>query len=147
MDEFSYWQLKCLYVAITRARSRLWIVDYSDACLPMKVRTLHHSSQLAIHKYETQRHLLNHGLVVEPPTVRYPLECFVGQPTKKQRWWVGMRLINHWEFVTIMAFENTGEVYMKAVAVACTQRKVVHDVPEYVTRHQWEAFVSLVSAL
>jgi hypothetical protein len=34
---FWLWQLKCLYVAITRAKHRLWIVDYSDSCEPIMV--------------------------------------------------------------------------------------------------------------
>lgn len=33
-------KLKCLYVAITRAKHRLWIVDYSSTCEPIMVRTL-----------------------------------------------------------------------------------------------------------
>jgi ATP-dependent exoDNAse (exonuclease V) beta subunit len=33
-------KLKCLYVAITRAKHRLWIVDYSNTCEPIMVRIL-----------------------------------------------------------------------------------------------------------
>ena len=35
------WKLKCLYVAITRAKHRLWVVDYSNSCEPVMVCTLH----------------------------------------------------------------------------------------------------------
>ena len=31
-------KLKCFYVAITRAKHRLWIVDYSEKCEPIMVR-------------------------------------------------------------------------------------------------------------
>ena len=38
----TFWllKLKCLYVAITRAKHRLWIVDYSHSCESIMVRTL-----------------------------------------------------------------------------------------------------------
>ena len=34
----SSFKLKFLYVAITRARKNLWIVDCSEKCEPMRVR-------------------------------------------------------------------------------------------------------------
>ena len=120
----SHRQLKCLYVAITRARHRLWIVDYSDVCLPIKVRNLHTSVQLARYEYETQRHLLNLGLVVEPPGVRNPLESFVHQSTSDEWSEAAKRLFDHEEFEeAAMAFSNAGD-----------------------TRRQREAFVSAASA-
>ena len=41
-------KLKCLYVAITRAKHRLWIVDYSHSCESIMVRTLYIASWLAV---------------------------------------------------------------------------------------------------
>jgi ATP-dependent exoDNAse (exonuclease V) beta subunit len=36
--DFLVVKLKCFYVAITRAKHRLWIVDYSEKCKPIMVR-------------------------------------------------------------------------------------------------------------
>ncbi len=136
-----------MYVAITRARHRLWIVDYSDVCLPVKVRTLHTTPQFARHKYEAQRHLLNLGLVVEPPTFRNPLEYFANQSTSEEWSAAGKRLLNHEEFEeAAMAFSNAGDVYMEAVATACHLREVARDTPESSTKRRREAFVSAAGA-
>ena len=137
------WQLKCLYVAITRARHRLWIVDYSVACLPIKVRVLYTHPQLARHEYETQRHLLNLGLVEEPFTSRNPLDAFVNQSTLKEWSEEGKRLMRHEEFEeAAWAFLNAEDSYMQAVAEACHLREVARDVHESSTKHRREAFVS-----
>jgi len=45
-------ELKCLYVAITRAKHRLWIVDYSNQCKPIMVCTPPRCTALAYLKYE-----------------------------------------------------------------------------------------------
>ena len=140
-------QLKCLYVAITRARHRLWIVDYSDVCLPIKVRVLRESPQLARDEHETQRHLLNLGLIDEPPTSQNPLEAFVDQSTLEEWSEAGKRLLNHGEFEeAVMAFGNAGDVYTQAVAVAFHLREVARDIPESSTRRRREAFVTAANA-
>ncbi|KAI9453671.1 hypothetical protein BJY52DRAFT_1153029, partial [Lactarius psammicola] len=123
------YELKSLYVAITRARHRLWIVDYSDVCLPLK------------------RHLLNLGLVEEPPTARNPLEAFADRSTSEEWSEAGKRLLNHGEFEeAAMAFENAGDVYTQAVAVAFHLREVARDTPESATKRRREAFVSAADA-
>ncbi|KAH9172877.1 hypothetical protein EDB89DRAFT_842082 [Lactarius sanguifluus] len=123
------YELKCLYVAITRARHRLWIVDYSDVCLPIK------------------RHLLNLGLIEEPPTARNPLEAFVDRSTSEEWSEAGKRLLNHGEFEeAAMAFENAGDVYTRAVAVAFHLREVARDIPESATKRRREAFVAAADA-
>ncbi|KAH9009229.1 hypothetical protein EDB84DRAFT_1584162 [Lactarius hengduanensis] len=123
------YELKSLYVAITRARHRLWIVDHSEVCLPIKW------------------HLLDLGLVVEPPTTRYPLETFADRSTSEEWSEAGKRLLNHGEFEeAAMAFENAGEVYLKAVAVACRQREVARDIPESATKRRREAFIAAAGA-
>jgi hypothetical protein len=102
---------------------------------------------LAKREYETQRHLLNLGLVVEPPTVRNPLESFVDQSTSDEWSEAGKRLLNHQEFEeAAMAFSNAGDIYMHAVAMACHLREVARDTPESSTRRRREAFVSAASA-
>ncbi|KAI9453663.1 P-loop containing nucleoside triphosphate hydrolase protein [Lactarius psammicola] len=122
-------ELKCLYVAITRARHRLWIVDYSGVCLPIKW------------------HLLNLGLVEEPPTAQNPLEAFADRSTSKEWSEAGKRLLNHGEFEeAIMAFKNAEDVYMTAVAVACRRREVARDIPESLTKRRREAFISAAGA-
>ncbi len=136
-----------MYVAITRARHRLWIVDYSDVCLPIKVRALHTTPQLARHEYEAQRYLLNLGLVEEPPTARHPLEAFVDRSTSEEWSEAGKRLLNHGEFEeAAMAFENAGDVYTRAVAVAFHLREVARDTPESATKRRREAFVAAADA-
>ncbi|KAH9065001.1 hypothetical protein EDB87DRAFT_1756197 [Lactarius vividus] len=123
------YELKCLYVAVTRAKHKLWIVDYSDVCLPIKW------------------HLLGLGLVVEPPTARHPLETFADRSTSKEWSEAGKRLLNHGEFEeAAMAFENAGEVYWKAVAVACRRREVARDIPESATKRRREAFLAAAGA-
>lgn len=136
-----------MYVAITRARHRLWIVDHSDVCLPVKVRDLYTSLQWARHEYATQRYLLNLGLVEEPPTSRYPLEAFVDESTSNEWSDAGKRLLNHGEFEeAAMAFGNAGDVYSQAVAVAFHLRDVARDIPESSTRRRREAFVAAADA-
>ncbi|KAI9436977.1 hypothetical protein H4582DRAFT_2058436 [Lactarius indigo] len=94
------YELKCLYVAITRAKHKLWIVDYSDICLPIK------------------------GW----------LEA-------------GKRLLDHEEFEeAAMAFENAGDVYMQAVAMAFHRREVARDIPESAAKRRGEAFVAAADA-
>ncbi|KAH9005757.1 hypothetical protein EDB86DRAFT_3162664 [Lactarius hatsudake] len=123
------YELKSLYVAITRARHRLWIVDYSDVCLPIKW------------------HLLDLGFVVEPLTTPYPLETFADRSTSEEWSEAGKRLLNHGEFEeAAMAFENAGEVYLKAVAVACHRREVARDIPESATKRRREAFLAAAAA-
>ncbi|KAH8984689.1 hypothetical protein EDB92DRAFT_2033428 [Lactarius akahatsu] len=123
------YELKSLYVAITRARHRLWIVDHSDVCLPIKW------------------HLLDLGLVVEPPTTRCPLENFADRSTAEEWSEAGKRLLNHGEFEeAAMAFENAGDVYLKAVAVACHRREVARDIPESATKRRREAFLAAAGA-
>ena len=136
-----------MYVAITRAKNRLWIVDHSDACLPIKVGNLHTSLQLARYEYETQRYLLNLGLVVEPRSVRNPLESFINESTRDEWTEAGKRLLNHEEFKeAAMAFFNAGDTYMHEVAMACHLREVARDTPESSTRRRRDAFVSAASA-
>jgi hypothetical protein len=140
------WQLKCLYVAITRARQRLWIVDYSHACLPIKVRALY-TPLLARHEYETQRHLLDLGLVKEPSISRNPLEAFVNQSTSDEWTEAGKRLLSHGEFEqAAVAFSKAGNSYMQAVAEARHSREVARDVPESSTKNRREAFVAAAKA-
>ncbi|KAH8981163.1 hypothetical protein EDB86DRAFT_3051652, partial [Lactarius hatsudake] len=124
--------LKCLYVAITRARHRLWIVDYSDVCLPIK----------------TQRHLLNLGLVADPPTSRNPLDHFTNRSTTPEEWSdAGKRLLHHEEFEeAAMAFLNAGDDYMHSVAMACHLREVARDTPQSAPKRRKEAFTSAASA-
>ncbi|KAH8984682.1 hypothetical protein EDB92DRAFT_2117025 [Lactarius akahatsu] len=124
------YELKCLYVAITRARHRLWIVDYSDVCLPIK------------------RHLLNLGLVVDPPTSQNPLEHFTSGPTTSEEWSeAGKRLLHHEEFEeAAMAFLNAGDDYMHSVAMACHLREVARDTPESAPKRRREAFVYAAGA-
>ncbi|KAH9172875.1 hypothetical protein EDB89DRAFT_2229121 [Lactarius sanguifluus] len=123
------YELKCLYVAITRAKHKLWIVDYSDICLPIK------------------RHLLNLGLVEEPPTARNSLKDFVGRSTSKGWSVAGNQLLDHGEFEeAAMAFESAGDVYMQAVAVAFHLREVARDISESATKHRREAFVAAADA-
>ncbi|KAH8984685.1 hypothetical protein EDB92DRAFT_1470073 [Lactarius akahatsu] len=123
------YELKCLYVAITRAKHKLWIVDYSDICLPIK------------------RYLLNLGLVEEPPTARNSLKDFVGRSTSKGWSEAGNRLLDHGEFEeAAMAFENAGDVYMQAVAVAFHLREVARTTPEPATKRRREAFVAAADA-
>ncbi|KAH9017010.1 hypothetical protein EDB85DRAFT_2203580 [Lactarius pseudohatsudake] len=120
------YELKCLYVAITRARHRLWIVDYSDVCLPIK------------------RHLLNLGLVSDPPTSRNPIEHFTNISTTAEEWSeAGKRLLHHEEFEeAAMAFSNAGDVYMHSVARACHLREVARDTPESAPKRREDAFAS-----
>ena len=55
--------------------------------------------------------------------------------------------MNHGEFdEAAMTFENAGNVYMKAVAVACRLREVARDTPEPATKRRREAFVAAASA-
>ncbi|KAH9172884.1 hypothetical protein EDB89DRAFT_2229130 [Lactarius sanguifluus] len=124
------YELKCLYVAITRARHRLWIVDYSDVCLPIK------------------RHLLNLGLVSDPPTSRNPLEHFTNISTTPEEWSeAGKRLLHHEEFEeSAMAFLNAGDDYMHSVAMACHLREVARDTPESTPKRRREAFVYAAGA-
>ncbi|KAH9172882.1 hypothetical protein EDB89DRAFT_1885655 [Lactarius sanguifluus] len=124
------YELKCLYVAITRARHRLWIVDYSDVCLPIK------------------RHLLNLGLVSDPPTSRNPLEHFTNTSTTPEEWSeAGKRLLHHEEFEeAAMAFLNAGDEYMHSVAMACHLREVARDTPESAPKRRKEAFASAAGA-
>ncbi|KAH9005755.1 hypothetical protein EDB86DRAFT_2843047 [Lactarius hatsudake] len=123
------YELKCLYVAITRAKHKLWIVDHSDVCLPIK------------------RYLLNLGLVEEPPTAQNSLKDFVGRSTSKGWSEAGNRLLDHGEFEeAAMAFENAGDVYMRAVAVAFHLREVARDAPESATKRRREAFVAAANA-
>ncbi|KAH9075544.1 hypothetical protein EDB83DRAFT_2515178 [Lactarius deliciosus] len=124
------YELKCLYVAITRARHRLWIVDYSDVCLPIK------------------RHLLNLGLVSDPPTSRNPLEHFTNISTTPEEWTeAGQRLLHHEEFEeAAMAFLNAGDDYMHSVAMACHLREVARDTPESAPKRRKEAFASAAGA-
>ena len=136
-----------MYVAITRARHRLWIVDHSNVCLPVKVRDLHTSLQWAKHEYVTQRHLLDLGLVEEPPTSQYPLTAFVDQSTSNEWSEAGKRLLNHGEFEeAAMAFGNAGDVYSQAVAVAFHLRDVARDISESSARRRREAFVAAADA-
>ncbi|KAH9981609.1 P-loop containing nucleoside triphosphate hydrolase protein [Russula compacta] len=118
-------ELKCLYVAITRAKHRLWIVDYSDACEPI------------------MRCLLDRGLVVTPNTTSNPLEPFVNKSTSSEWSEEGNRLLNHREFEeAVMAFDNAGDNDMAAVAMAYQCQEVACDTPEYDTKRRREAFVS-----
>ncbi|KAI0297514.1 hypothetical protein B0F90DRAFT_1819254 [Multifurca ochricompacta] len=59
-------ELKSLYVAISRARHRLWIVDYSNVCRPIR------------------QYLLDRGLVVESSDAGDPIESFVNQSTAEE---------------------------------------------------------------
>ncbi|KAH9075551.1 P-loop containing nucleoside triphosphate hydrolase protein [Lactarius deliciosus] len=94
--------------------------DLKHAPLIYEVRALHATPHLARHEYETQWHLLDLGLVVEPLTTPYPLDTFADRSTSEEWSEAGKRLLNHGEFEeAAMAFENAGEVYLKAVAVAC----------------------------
>ncbi|KAH9017014.1 hypothetical protein EDB85DRAFT_2295003 [Lactarius pseudohatsudake] len=124
------YELKCFYVAITRARHRLWIVDYSDVCLPIK------------------RHLLNLGLVSDPPSSRNPLEHFTNISTTPEEWSeAGKRLIHHEEFEeAAMAFLNAGDDYMHSVAMACHLREVARDTPDSTPKPRREAFVDAARA-
>ncbi|KAH9022664.1 hypothetical protein EDB84DRAFT_1441149 [Lactarius hengduanensis] len=124
------YELKCFYVAITRARHRLWIVDYSDVCLPIK------------------RHLLNLGLVSDPPSSRSPLEHFTNISTTPEEWSeAGKRLLHHEEFEeAAMAFLNAGDDYMHSVAKACHLREVARDTPESAPKRRREAFVDAARA-
>ncbi|KAH9017008.1 hypothetical protein EDB85DRAFT_2017856 [Lactarius pseudohatsudake] len=124
------YELKCLYVAITRAKHKLWIVDYSDVCLPIK------------------RYLLNLGLVEEPPTARNSLKDFVSRSSGSKGWSeAGNRLMDHGEFEeAAMAFENADDFYMQAVAVAFHLREVARDIPESATKRRREAFVAAADA-
>ena len=55
--------------------------------------------------------------------------------------------MNHGEFdEAAMAFENAGDLYMKAVAVACGLREVARDIPESATKRRREAFISAANA-
>jgi len=102
---------------------------------------------LARREHETQRHLLNLGLVEEPPTTRYPLEAFADRSTSEEWSEAGKRLLNHEEFEeAAMAFLNAGDVYMQAVTVACRRREVAREIPESATTRRREAFVSAASA-
>ncbi|KAH9065003.1 hypothetical protein EDB87DRAFT_1574726 [Lactarius vividus] len=129
MNNFSHWKLKCLYVAITRAKHKLWIVDRSDVCLPIK------------------RYLLNLGLVEEPATARNSLKDFVSRSSSKGWSEAGNRLLDHGEFEeAAMAFENAGDVYMQAVAGAFHLREVARDTPESAPKRRREAFVAAADA-
>ncbi|KAI9436975.1 hypothetical protein H4582DRAFT_1816019 [Lactarius indigo] len=115
------YELKCLYVAITRARHRLWIVDYSDVCLPIKVH---------------------------PPTSRNPIEHFTNRSTTPEEWSeAGKRLLHHEEFEeAAMAFLNAGDDYMHSVAMAYHLREVARDTPESVPKRRKEAFAAAAGA-
>lgn len=55
--------------------------------------------------------------------------------------------MNHREFEeAILAFDNAGDVYMRAVAEAYQAREVARDVPESQTRSRREAFMNAASA-
>lgn len=107
----------------------------------------HRSTLRKTSTYVTQRHLLNHGLVVEPPAVQNPLESFVDRSPLNEWYDAGMRLMNHGEFEeATLAFENAEDVYMKAVAVACRLRELARDIPESSTKRPREAFVAAAGA-
>ncbi|KAI9455099.1 hypothetical protein BJY52DRAFT_1417616 [Lactarius psammicola] len=121
--------------------------DLKHAPLIYEVRALHTNPQLARHEYETQRHLLNLGLVEEPPTTRNPLEAFANRSSSEEWSEAGKRLLNHGEFEeAAMAFENAGDVYTQAVAVAFHLREVARDTPESAIKRRREAFVAAADA-
>ncbi|KAI9510706.1 hypothetical protein F5148DRAFT_1177323 [Russula earlei] len=122
-------ELKCLYVAITRAKHRLWIVDYSCTCEPL------------------MQYLLDCGFIVESRTSRHSLEPFVNESTAGEWSEEGNRLLNHREFEeAILAFDNAGDDYMAAVATAYQAQEVARDIPEPETRRRREAFKNAASA-
>ncbi|KAI0247856.1 hypothetical protein BJV78DRAFT_1285222 [Lactifluus subvellereus] len=122
-------ELKSLYVAITRARHRLWIVDYSHKCEPIK------------------RCLRDRGLIVEPPIPRNPLESFAKESTEGEWSDEGTRLLNHKVFEeALMAFENAGDVYGVAVALAYQSQEVARSIPESQTHRRQKAFFRAAGA-
>jgi len=55
--------------------------------------------------------------------------------------------LNHREFgEAILAFDNAGDVYMRAVAAAYQSCEVARDVPESQTKRRREAFMNAASA-
>ena len=55
--------------------------------------------------------------------------------------------MNHREFEeAILAFDNAGDAYMRAVAAAYQSREVARDVPESQTRRRREAFMNAAGA-
>jgi hypothetical protein len=55
--------------------------------------------------------------------------------------------LNHREFEeAILAFDNAGDDYMRAVAAAYQSREVARDVPESQTRRRREAFMNAATA-
>jgi hypothetical protein len=55
--------------------------------------------------------------------------------------------LNHREFEeAILAFDNAGDVYMRAVAAAYQSREVARDVPESQTRRRREVFMNAAGA-
>jgi tetratricopeptide (TPR) repeat protein len=91
--------------------------------------------------------LINRGLVIEPPSSGNPLESFANKSSSDEWSDEGNRLLNHREFEeAILAFDNAGDVYMRAVAAAYQSRENARDVPESQTRRRREAFMNSASA-
>lgn len=85
--------------------------------------------------------------MVEPPITQNPLESFANKSSSGEWSEEGNRLLNHREFEeAILAFDNAGDVYMRAVAAAYQSREVARDVPESQTRGRREAFMNAASA-
>ena len=91
--------------------------------------------------------MLDHKLVVVPPTTDNPLESFANESTSGEWSEEGNRLLNHREFEeAIMAFDNAGDIYMAAVAAAYQSREVARDIPESETRRRRGAFLNAASS-
>ena len=125
--------------------SGLWTIPIVASRSWFVLSTLRHGWQSD--KSGVQRFLLNRKLIVEPPTTCNPLESFANESTSGEWSEEGNRLLNHREYEeAIMAFDNAGDVYMTAVAVAYQSREIARDVPESQTRHRREAFVNAAGA-
>ncbi|KAH9065009.1 hypothetical protein EDB87DRAFT_1574732 [Lactarius vividus] len=136
-----------LWQHLTNAHFRR-LENLKYAALIHEVRALHKTPQLAGHKYEIQRHLLNLGLVVHPTTSRNPLENFTDRSTTPEEWSeAGKQLLHPEEFEeAAMAFLNAGDDCMHSVAMACHLQEVARDTPESALKRRKEAFASAASA-
>ncbi|KAI0258663.1 hypothetical protein BC834DRAFT_696808 [Gloeopeniophorella convolvens] len=115
-------ELKCLYVAITRARHRLWVVNQNGGC------------------FWLQRYLLGKGLIKEASTEQ--ISTFAKESTSEEWAVEGRRLLAFREFEEARsAFEAAGDTYMSAVAEAYRLQEVALDIPSTSTKARRDAFV------
>lgn len=77
-----------------------------------------------------------------------PHESFAKESNLAQWLEEGNQLFHHGEFdEAILAFNNTNDDYMEAVAMAYKLREVARDIPVSVTRRRREAFLSAACSL